>query len=385
MLYEISMSLWLNCAFILLILLILLTVIYIISSGRRSNMGLTDVHEGFDKNTEVPNVEFPFKNIRDEKGNKLNIIAISAPFRETAHELKYEAYLADGLMFCGISSYLDFPNKITNPFEDRFHEERNHDYISMVTSWIYCFRDPGYKLQYSGLPLLLLTEADLKNPDDYRPNISIQKEYDFIYVCLDDNDQCREGWNWHNRNFDLAKKCFVVMCGKYNLTGLIVGRTNCVLPDVCTGKITVKPFLPFHEFQEAIQHSRFLFAPNISDASPRVITEAMLYNIPVLVNHNILGGWHNVISGVTGETFTSEYDVGEALDKLIRSPTVTDEVSSAEAESPLTKLVGHYNEYSPRQWYVDNRGLHNSGKKLADFLKQNYPNINCPDMVTAVI
>jgi len=361
MLYEISMSLWLNCVFILLILLIIFIAVFVISYDRRSS----DKFEGFvnDAYASVPNVEFPFKNIRDEKGNKLNIIAISAPFRETAHELKYEAYRADGLMFCGISSYLDFPNKITNPFEDRFHEERNHDYISMVTSWIYCFRDPGYKLQYSGLPLLLLTEADLKNADDYQPNPSIQKKYDFIYVCLDDNDQCSEGWNWHNRNFDLAKKCFVVMCGKYNLTGLIIGRTNCELPDACTGKITVKPFLPFHEFQEAIQQSRFLFAPNISDASPRVITEAMLYDIPVLVNHNILGGWHNVISGVTGETFTSEYDVGEALDKM----------------------VGHYDEYNPRQWYVDHRGVHNSGKKLADFLKQNYPNINCPDMVTAVI
>ena len=355
------MTVWLHYVFILSILLILFIAVFVFMNSK--NPSPRYVHEGFDNNNkEVPNVEFPFKNIRDEKGNKLNIIAISAPFRETAHELNYEAYRADGLMFCGISSYLDFPNKIANPFEDRFHEERNHDYISMVTSWIYCFRDPGSKLQYSGLPLLLLTEADLKNPDDYQPNMSIQKEYDFIYVCLDDNDQCSEGWNWHNRNFDLAKKCFVVMCGKYNLTGLIVGRTNCELPDVCTGKITVKPFLPFHEFQEAIQRSRFLFAPNISDASPRVITEAMLYNIPVLVNHNILGGWHNVISGVTGETFTSEYDVGEALDKLLLS-----------------------NEYSPRQWYMDHRGVHNSGKKLSDFLKQNYPNINCPEMVTAVI
>ena len=355
------MTVWLHYVFIVLTLLILFIAVFVVMNSK--NPSRRYLLEGFDnEGKEVPNVEFPFKNIRDEKGNKLNIIAISAPFRETAHELKYEAYRADGLMFCGISSYLDFPNKIANPFEDRFHEERTHDYISMVTSWIYCFRDPGSKLQYSGLPLLLLTEADLKNPDDYQPNVSIQKEYDFIYVCLDDNDQCSEGWNWHNRNFDLAKKCFVVMCGKYNLTGLIVGRTNCELPDVCTGKITVKPFLPFHEFQEAIQRSRFLFAPNISDASPRVITEAMLYNIPVLVNHNILGGWHNVISGVTGETFTSEYDVGEALDKLLRS-----------------------NEYSPRQWYMDHRGVQNSGKKLADFLKQNYPNINCPEMVTAVI
>lgn len=353
-----------NRGWLILIVLFVVVVLCRIHMARPNFSGNEVTYDGFENTDKIPNVEFPFKNIRDEQGNKLNIIAISAPFRETSHELNYEAYVADGLHMCGISSYLDFPNKITNPYEDKFHEQRNHDYISMVSSWIYCFRDPGYKLQYAGLPLLMLTEADLKNPEDYVPN-NTKKTYDFIYVCLDDNDQCSPGWNWHNRNFDLAKKCFVVMCSKYNLTGLIVGRTNCDLPKSCADKITVKPFLPFHEFQEAIQSSRFLFAPNVSDASPRVITEAMLYNVPVLVNHNILGGWHNVISGVTGEFFTSEYDIGEALDKLTSTST-----------SGL---------YTPRQWYMDHRGIHHSGKQLAEFLKKTYPDINQPQMVYATI
>ena len=59
-----------------------------------------------------------------------------------------------------------------------------------------------------------------------------------------------------------------------------------------------------------------MFVPNISDASPRVITEAKRYDMPVLVNENILGGWHNIIPGETGEFFTNEVNVSNGLNKI---------------------------------------------------------------------
>jgi len=355
----------------LLVLLYLWYLHYVNKNTSKSTTGgsglLTRYQEGFATDPvnpiEPPDVEFPFKNIRDEQHHKLNIIAISAPFRETAHELKYEQYKADGWHLCGLSSYLEFPNEIHNPHEDQFHKDRKHDYPSMVTSWIHCFRDPGYKLQYSGLPLLLMAEADLKNVDHYPLDTTIEKEYDFMYVCLDDNEKCEPGWNWYIRSWDLAKKCLEVMCSKYHLRGIIVGRTNCEFTDKCTGIVKTVPFLPFHEFQTEMQKCRMLFAPNVSDASPRVITEAMLRNLTVLVNRNIVGGWNNVVPGVTGEFFTSEFDIDKALDKLL-SPTAN---------------------YTPREWYINHRGLLNSGKELADFLKEVYPDVNYPDMKYAYI
>lgn len=319
-------------------------------------------------NGDFPDLEFPFKNIRDEKGQKLNVVAISAPFREKGHEEKYAAYKNAGYNICGISSYLEFPNEIHNPHEDQFHKERKHDYLSMVSSWLHCFRDPGYKLQYSGLPMMLLTEADLKNPDHYKKDPAIKVEYDFIYICLDDHDKglegdCKPGWNWYIRNWDLAKRCLEVMCEKFHLKGTIVGRSNCEFTEKCNGIVKTIPFLPYHEFQQELQKCRFLFAPNVSDASPRVLVEAMLYDKPVLVNYNIVGGWHNVISGVTGEFFTSEYDV----------------------EQGIQRIIGNYNSYTPRKWYMENRGIHNSGKKLARFLKEIYPNLNHPELEHAYI
>jgi hypothetical protein len=307
------------------------------------------------------NITFPFKHIYDESGNKLNIIAISAPFREIKDEEKYAKYKELGYYFIGISSYLDFPDKIHNPYEDRFHEERRHDYLKMVDTWIYCVRQPSEKLINSNLPLLLLTEADLKNPDHYKPDKNIVKEYDFIYINLNDDEQCTPGWNWYNRNWDLAKKCFVIMCEKYKLKGLIIGRKNCEFTNKCNKYITVIPFLPFHEFTKTMQKCKFIFSPNISDASPRVITDALCFDMPAIVNYNILGGWHNIISGVTGEFFTDENNIGDAIEKIMN------------------------NTYTPRKWYLENRGVHNSGVILSNFLKKHYPNINNKEMKYAYI
>jgi len=106
-----------------------------------------------------------------------------------------------------------------------------------------------------------------------------------------------------------------------------------------------------------MQKCKFLFVPNIADASPRVITEAMCYNMPVLVNHNIIGGWHNVVPGVTGEFFTDEFDVVPAL----------------------KKITENYDDYQARDWYCQNRGQEVAGGQMLQFLKNHYPNINCPD------
>jgi hypothetical protein len=314
------------------------------------------------KSEDVPKVEFPFKNLFDDNGKKLNIILIAAPFREAKHEELYEEYKKKGLLFCGISSYLDFPNKIHNPYEDKYHEERSHNYVDMVDAWLTCFRIPAYNNTIKKIPNMLLTEADLKDIKN-TPVPTDPKEYDFLYCCLSDNDQCTPGWQSYNRNWDLAKKCLEVMCSR-GLRGILVGRQNCEFTTKCNGIVKVFDFLPYHEFQTQMKKCRFLFIPNISDASPRVITEAICYNMPVLVNENILGGWHNIIPSVTGEFFSSEKDISTALDKLY-SPNAS---------------------YTPRKWFEENRGKEISGAKLAEFLIKVYnKDINNKNMKYATI
>jgi len=344
-----------------LILLILISIIILYKQVKIENFESNEIKKEEVIEEEVPKVEFPFKNILDENNKRINIILISAPFREPKHEELYLKYKKMGLNFCGISSYEEFPDKLVNPYEDRFHEEKNHDYIKMVNAWVHTFRVLPEDLKKSGLPMLFMSEADIKNTDHYPYDENVEKEYDFIYVCLDDNDECKPGWQSHNRNWDLGIKCLDIMCGKYNLTGLLMGRKNCILPESCQGKIKIESFMPFWDFQNRLKKAKFIFVPNISDASPRVITESFCYNIPAIVNYNIVGGWHNIVSGETGELFTNENDFPIALEKILN------------------------NKYHAREWYINNKSYKNAGAVFATFLVENFPNINNKNIRHVVI
>ena len=142
------------------------------------------------------------------------------------------------------------------------------------------------------------------------------------------------------------------MCGKFGLKGAIIGRENCEMPKSCNGKIKILPFLKYHDFQKELQKARFLFVPNITDASPRVITESLCYDLRLLINYNILGGW-KYVTPETGEYFSNENDIVPALNKLLKN----------------------MNKYTPRKHFVENYGKEISGKKLCHFIKHNYQNI----------
>ena len=300
----------------------------------------------------IPKVNFPFKNLFDQNGNKLNIILLSAPFREPRHDAIYKELKEQTpkLHFMGISSYCEFPGKLSNPFDSRYHEEQNHIYESMATTWLNCFRNPSQYINPSyNLPLLDLSESDLRDANSNKPDPSIKKEYDFIYICLKDNDKCTPGWQSYNRNWELGKQCLDIMCGKYKLKGALVGRENCEFSNLCSGIVKVHPFLDYHSFQKELQKARFLFVPNIADASPRVITESMCYDLRLLVNYNILGGW-KYVTPESGELFHDMSDFEASLDKLLKN----------------------MNNYQPRKHFMDNYGKEKSGKKLADFIKRYY-------------
>jgi hypothetical protein len=306
----------------------------------------------------IPTVEFPFKNLFDQNGNKLNIILLAAPFRGPDHDAIYQELKnqTPKLHFMGISSYCEFPGHLSNPFDSRYHEQQKHVYETMVTSWLNCFRNPAKYINPNfNLPILDLSESDLRDANANKPDTSIKKEYDFIYICLNDNDKCTPGWQSYNRNWELAKKCLDIMCGKYKLKGAIIGRENCEFSNLCSGIVKVHPFLAYHEFQKELQKAKFLFVPNVADASPRVITESMCYDLRLLVNYNILGGW-KYVTPESGELFN---DIGDF-------------------EHSLNKLLQNMDKYQPRKHFTDNYGKEKSGKELANFIKKHYGSVVVP-------
>ena len=292
--------------------------------------------------------ERPFVNIYDENRNQLKIVLLSHPFTRDSSYKQYEQYRKDGFVVLGITSYNEFPkitsNKhdvLNNPSEKAWTD---YDYMKIADGWLHCFRNPD---DYITSPKLLLSESDFCNTDTFKPNPVIKKKYDFIYICPKDADDKCDGWVATNKNWDLAQKCIEIMCRDYGLKGILVGRKGCKVPDKCetTG------FLSQLKLLEAYHESKFIFLPNITDASPRILTEAMNCDLPIFVNTNIVGGWKYVHKN-SGAFFTNENDLKPGLEYILN----------------------RYQHLTPRKHFLAHYGKENAGRKLKQFIQKHYSN-----------
>jgi hypothetical protein len=299
-----------------------------------------------------------FVHLFDNKGNKLNVVLLSKPFSK---DDDYKLYLnnINKYIFLGITSYMEFPYLPSNP-KDGYNIDvdtalpSNNSYnvemyFKICKGWLHCFRNPVMYLP-TDIPNVLISESDFIDPNNYKPDSSVKKEYDFIYSCpkVTKDSPC-DDWVSFNKNWELALKCLPLLCIKYKLKGLLVGREGCKLPEGCSEYITTTGWLEYAENVKLYNKCRFLFMPNVRDASPRVLTEALTFGLPCLINKNILGGW-KYVNEMTGEFFTNEVDI----------------------EPALNKLLINLNNYNPRQYMINNYGPINSGKKLKNFLFNNF-------------
>jgi len=294
---------------------------------------------------------FPFRYFQDIKGNILPFVAVTGFFRSKEMVKKYYEYVNNNINVFGITAYKTFPKEfnIIDKSEGVYINNQEFNYVKNIKNWLCCFNEPKEYGFTNENNLIDMSESDFY---DINLNLVNNKKYDFIYICLKDNDNCpRNGWNAINRNFDLALKCFPIMVNEFGMNGLVVGRVNCNLEEKFNGKIEVVDALDYHILQEKMAQSKFLFVPNIYDASPRVVSECLIKNVPVLMNKNIVCG-SKYINYETGELFTNESDIKFALINLM---------------SKLDKI-------SPQKWWRENYGKDISEKKLCVFLKNAFPN-----------
>ena len=339
---------------IIILILISISIIGLITLFHNKEQ-FTNISDNTDM---IPKVKRPYVNIYDNNGNKLNVILISKPFRNES-ELKIYDENKKNNIFLGITSYLEFPNVPSNPFEDFTENYKKFKYNEMCEGWIHGFRNPDEYFP-PDIPLLLSSESDWIDCNVSKPDTSIKKEYDFIYICLkvDEKKTLCDDWATYNKNWTLAKKCLNIFCNDYKLKGLLIGRKGCELPNGCNYMETTN-MLAHGELNKMYNKSKFIFLPNEKDASPRVLSEALATNLPCLVNKNILGGWKYVNEN-TGEFFNDETDISKSLDILL-------------------KKINN-NEYHPRDYFVKNYSVENSGKRLKEFLYKHWGDrINIPE------
>jgi hypothetical protein len=319
-----------------MILVILLIILFLLFYGQKN--------EKFNNFKLKKENKFPFRYLCDENNQIIPVVLVSGFFRDTECIDMFNNYINNGIKMVGITAYKSFPNKITDDTPDKYIDIP-FDYYSNIKNWLCCFNNTdNFDSRHN---LYDMSESDFY---DAEHDTSTPKKYDIIYSCLKDDDTCPEnGWNAINRNFELAKKCFPVMINEYGLKVLVVGRTNCGLD--YGNNMEIVDFLPYQQFQQKMRESKFLFVPNIYDASPRVVAEALIKDIPVLMNKNILCG-SKYINDKTGELFTNEIDLRGALTKLINGG------------------------YTPKKEWEKNYSRKKSAIKLRNWLVSSYPELN---------
>lgn len=344
-----------NIKLFILLILLAFTIILLISMCSTENF--TNSKEIVDEEG-VPSVKRPFVNVYDNNGAKLNVILISKPFRDDSELKIYEKHKKNNI-FIGITSYLEFPNMPSNPFEDFNDNFKKFKYKEICEGWIYGFRNPEDYFP-PDLPLLFASESDWIDCHNSKPNKEVEKIFDFIYICLkvDEKKEVCDDWATYNKNWELAKKCLDIFCNKFKLKGLLIGRKGCDLPNGCSYMETTN-MLTHSELQKMYNKAKFIFLPNEKDASPRVLAEALACDIPCLVNKNILGGW-KYVNDKTGEFFNNEKDISNSVEKLMNGIK--------------------NNQYQPRDYYIKNYSVENAGKVLKEFLYKHWSDrINLPE------
>jgi hypothetical protein len=340
---KFRMNTWNQRNKVILLVLLLIILLLLFTTSRST-------YESLQIFKEEDSRIFPFRYFTDSNDNVVPFVAVTGFFRDSEAKERYYQYKSKGLNIFGITAYKSFPNNKTLGMEEGEYERKDSfEYTSEIKNWLCCFRNPKNYGFTDNNNIVDISESDFYNAEP--ESVNHFKKYDFIYICNKDSDDCpMDGWNAINRNFELAKKCFPVLCNQFKLKGLVVGRDGCGLEKEYPGKLEVVGWLDWHVLQEKMKESRILFVPNILDASPRVIAECITKNLAVLMNQEILCGF-KYITYETGKFFTNEVDLVPAVQKLLdRLDTI-----------------------SPMKWWEKHYSQEKSEKRLRDFLVSAFP------------
>jgi hypothetical protein len=277
----------------------------------------------------------PFLFIADSKYQSLYWAFITAPIVTRSHHYELAELSRMGFRFAGMPSYLTFP---------RADSRDSRDYSTLCEFWCHCFREPERYLP-AGIPRAPISYSDFTNPMQLslaKLGVQIQNSiaYDFIYVSPS------EPWQEIAKNSSLALRCIPRLCQELNLKALVIGKPSDNF--FHTKNIEFSPFLEWRDFLVRLAACRFLFAPNLIDPSPRILAEALCLDVPLVVNHNILGGW-KYVNAFTGEFFEDETDVVSAVKRCLTKPK------------------------SARRWFSANYGPYLAGKRLLRLLRSVDP------------
>lgn len=221
--------------------------------------------------------------------------------------------------------------------------------LNQVSGWCHAFREPD-RFFPDGTKNMLMPESDFMDPMFLESDKKHKKKkYDYFYFTH--NSGTGIEYKGLYSFIDILPK----LCKK-NLRGLvIVYFPNSGRPYRFTVKLNKKQrrildkyekYIKYHwgkmsvsQMNIAMQSCRFGLFPNIIDNSPRLITECLIRDTPLLMNEEIVGGWH-YINDNTGELFNIN-NISEKIDIIINR------------------------KHSPREYFMSHYGFKRSSSRLA--------------------
>jgi len=294
--------------------------------------------------------EYPFQQVTTQLGVPVNVMLVRAQMNDMQTEL-YEKY-KDEILFLGISSMNDYPLRSA-------HSEK--DFTGTFPGFLHMMRpELAAKVFPPHVKTLLMSQSDFSLPSFPPRDYTVPRKYDFTYSASDcDVLSDGKGWCGWSKNWTFVKEALNLMCGEMKLTGVLVatkdksGKHAYTMPESCKGRMIQTTYLAKQDdFFDYLKRSRFSFLPQVHDASPRVSTQALAMDVPILMNHHIAGGW-KYVNDQTGEFFHDMSDFRQSLEKILKN-----------ADIP--------HRYEPRKWVLENYGSGNSGKRLLDFVKEHF-------------
>jgi hypothetical protein len=246
---------------------------------------------------ETDPAKWPFLQIVDASDRDLGWCGFAGPLREPRHRKHYET-LARKYRFIGFCSHGEFPNE---------------NWIYPCEAWCHGYRDPELRLP-SDLPQVMLSESDFADTDAINQAASGAQSAahvaDYVVVAL-------PGWPERVKRPELAKAC-TWQLARLGLRGLFVGLGPHESGSVAPGTECVS-FLPWHVLMASISRARFMLFTSEVDGSPRLITEALCLNKPVLLPFDLMQGWKYATSD-SGELYSGIHDVASSALKVLSLP-----------------------------------------------------------------
>lgn len=220
--------------------------------------------------------------------------------------------------------------------------------------WFHPFKNPD-DYWPKGTQGCLMSESDFIDPMFVPCLPKAKAKWDYFYFTIGGGDGVDfKGFkvflNMVPHLHSAGLSGVVVVYGKHNKTA----KSSYVFMKDHNIKI-IRNALSYTEVGGMMSRCRFGIFPNIVDCSPRMLTESIVRNVPVLVNENILGGW-KYINENTG-VFFNKSNIKEGIQKVLHS------------------------KFDPRNDFMSKYGFINASAKFAEVLASRWPMFKPFDLV----